>query len=261
MRTPILAGREFRDDDDESAPSRIVINQTVAERLYPGRDPVGLKVTIWGRSCDIIGVAAAGKYRTLGEPAGYAVWTPAAQWGEDDLTAVIRTEGDPRGAARLVTEALKRIAPEVDVFATDTLENYISPAFLLPRTAAALLTALGIVALVLALMGIYGVMSFQVNRRRREIGIRLALGARPCDMVGLILSHGARLAGAGLLAGLAGAFAVTRLLGSVLVDVEALDPLAFASTTVLLATAAMLACWFPARRAASVDPMVALRSE
>jgi predicted permease len=261
MRTPILVGREFRDDDDESAPSRIVINQTVAERLYPGRDPVGLKVAIWGRSCEIIGVAAAGKYRTLGEPAGYAVWTPAAQWGEDDLTAVIRTEGDPHGAARLVTEALKRIAPEVDVLATDTLENYISPAFLLPRTAAALLTALGIVALVLALMGIYGVMSFQVNRRRREIGIRLALGARPRDMVALILSHGARLAGAGLLTGLAGAFAVTRLLGTILVDVEALDPLAFAATTALLATAAMLACWVPARRAASVDPMVALRSE
>jgi putative ABC transport system permease protein len=189
------------------------------------------------------------------------VWTPAAQWGEDDLTAVIRTEGDPRAAAKLVTEALKRVAPEVDLFAGDTLENYISPAFLLPRTAAALLTALGLVAMVLALMGIYGVMSFQVNRRQREIGIRLALGAQPRDVLGLILSHGARLAGAGLVVGLVGAFAVTRLLGSVLVGVQALDPLAFVATTLLLAAAALLACWLPARRATKVDPMLALRAD
>ena len=261
MRTPLLAGREFRDDDDASVSNRIIINQTVAERLFPGRDPLGLRLTIWGRECEIIGVAAAGKYRTLGEAPGYAVWTPAAQWGEDDLTAVIRTEGDPRAAAKLVTEALKRVAPEVDLFAGDTLENYISPAFLLPRTAAALLTALGLVAMVLALMGIYGVMSFQVNRRQREIGIRLALGAQPRDVLGLILSHGARLAGAGLVVGLVGAFAVTRLLGSVLVGVQALDPLAFVATTLLLAAAALLACWLPARRATKVDPMLALRAD
>lgn len=149
----------------------------------------------------------------------------------------------------------------MDLFAGDTLENYISPAFLLPRTAAALLTALGLVALVLAVMGIYGVMSFQVNRRQREIGIRLALGAQPRDMLGLTLSHGARLAGVGLVVGLVGALAVTRLLGTVLVGVRALDPLAFFATTLLLAAAALMACWLPARRATRVDPMQALRND
>lgn len=261
MRTPIIAGREFRDDDDAQAPSRIIINQTVAERFFPGREPLGLKIEIWGRECEIIGVAAAGKYRTLGEPPAYAVWTPAAQWGEDDLTAVIRVEGDPRQAAGLVADALRQVAPEVDVFAADTLENYIRPSFLLPRTAAVLLTGLGLVALALALMGIYGVMAFQVNRRRREIGIRLALGALPRDVLRLILAYGARLAGLGLLLGLAGAFAVTRLLGAVLVGVKTLDLPAFGITVLLLAAAALAACWLPARRAARTDPMVALRAE
>lgn len=261
MKTPLLAGREFRDDDDASATNRLIINQTVAERLFPGRDPLGLRIKIWGRECEIVGVAAAGKYRTLGEPPSYAVWAPAAQWGEDDLTAVIRTTGDPRAAAKLVHKALKRVAPDVDVFATDTLENYIKPSFLLPRTAAALLTCLGVVALALALMGIYGVMSFQVNRRQREIGIRLALGAQPRDVLALILSHGARLAGAGLVLGLLGAFAVARLLGTVLVGVEVMDPAAFVLTSFLLATAALIACWLPARRATRVDPMIALRTE
>lgn len=170
-------------------------------------------------------------------------------------------EGDPRQAAGLVADALRQVAPEVDVFAADTLENYIRPSFLLPRTAAVLLTGLGLVALALALMGIYGVMAFQVNRRRREIGIRLALGALPRDVLRLILAYGARLAGLGLLLGLAGAFAVTRLLGAVLVGVKTLDLPAFGITVLLLAAAALAACWLPARRAARTDPMVALRAE
>jgi len=261
MRTAVLRGREFRDDDDAQAPHRVIINQTVAERLYPGRDPLGLKIIVWGRECEIVGVAEAGKYRTLGEPPGYAVWMSAVQWGEDDLTAVVRMNGDPRAAAKLVAQAIKRVAPEVDTFASDTLENHISPAFLLPRTAAVLLTSLGIVALALALMGIYGVMTFQVNRRMREIGIRLALGAQRHDLLGLVLSQGARLAGVGLVVGLAGSFAVTRLLGTVLVGVEALDPLAFVGTTLLLASSALGACWIPARRATRVDPIITLRAE
>ncbi len=261
MRTPILAGREFRDEDDARAPARIIVNQLVADRLFAGRDPLGLKISIWGRECEIVGVAANGKYRALGEAPAYAVWTPAAQWGEDDLTVIIRTAGDPRQAAGLLAAALRRVAPEVDLFAADTLENYISPAFLLPRTAAALLTGLGSVALVLALMGIYGVMAFQVRRREREIGIRLALGAQRGDVLRLVLRQGAWMAGLGVALGLVGAFAVTRLLGTVLVGVDALDPLAFGMMTLLLASAALFACWWPARGATSVDPVIALRSE
>lgn len=261
MRIPIHSGREFRDDDDEKAPSRIIVNQTVVDKLLQGREALGAKIRVWGRECEIVGVAAAGKYRTLGEAPAYAVWTPAAQWGEDDLTAVIRTEGDPRAISKLVASAVKKVAPEVDIFAGDTLENYISPAFLLPRTAAALLTSLGVIALSLSVMGIYGVMSFQVNRRRREIGIRLSLGAEPADVIRMILGQGARMVMAGGVLGVVGAMGATRLLQSVLVGVGAWDPLAYGGTLVVLGGAAWFACWIPAQRAARVDPAIVLRSE
>ncbi len=261
LRTPLVAGREFREDDDPKAPTRIILNETAAQRIFPGRDPLGRKVNMWGRECEVIGVAAAGKYRTLSETPQMQVWVAQAQWGGTDLTAIIRTRGQATAAIGLLTAAVKKISPEVKTFATGTLENYISPAFLLPRTAAILLTALGVVALLLALLGIYGVMSFQVNRRRRELGIRMALGAQRGDVMQLVLRHGAGLTALGLLLGLAGAWGVTRVLGSFLVNVTAGDPLTFAATTLLLASAAVTACWFPARRAARVDPMVALRSE
>ncbi|MFN0066861.1 MAG: ADOP family duplicated permease, partial [Limisphaerales bacterium] len=261
MRTSLVAGREFREDDDPKAPTRIILNETAAQRVFPGRDPLGLKVNMWGRECEVIGVAAAGKYRTLSETPKLYVWVAQAQWGETDMVAIIRTRGPAPAAIGLLTAAVKKISPEVKTFTTGTLENYISPAFLLPRTAATLLTALGFVALLLALLGIYGVMSFQVNRRRRELGIRMALGAQRGDVMKLVLRHGARLTALGLVLGLAGAWGVTRVLGSFLVNVSAGDPLTFAATTLLLAAAAAGACWLPARRAAATDPMVALGSE
>jgi predicted permease len=261
LRTPLIDGREFREDDDPKAPTRIILNETAAQRIFPGRDPLGRKVNMWGRECEVIGVAAAGKYRTLSETPQMQVWLAQAQWGGTDLTAIIRTRGAASAASPLLAAAVAKISPDVKTYTTGTLENYISPAFLLPRTAATLLTALGFVALLLALLGIYGVMSFQVNRRRRELGIRMALGAQRGDVMQLVLRHGAGLTTLGLLLGLAGAWGVTRVLGSFLVNVTAGDPLTFAATTLLLATAAVTACWLPARRASRVDPMVALRSE
>jgi predicted permease len=261
MRTPIVAGREFREDDDGTAPARIVINETAAARVFPGRSPLGLKVSMWGRDCEVIGVAAAGKYRHLAEPPAMHVWVAQAQWGETDLAAVVRTRGSAAAAVRLLEAAARRVSPGVQAFATGTLEEHVSAAFLVSRIAAVLLTLLGGVALVLALLGIYGVLAFQVNRRRRELGIRLALGAQRGDVLRLVLRHGLALAGVGLLLGLAGAFGATRVLGSFLVGVTAQDPLTFAGATLLLAAAAVAACWLPARRAARVDPMIALRSE
>lgn len=261
MRTPLIAGRDFRDDDDGRAPARIILNETAAQRVFPGRDPLGLKVRMWGRECEVIGVAAAGKYRTLSESPKLQVWVAQAQWGETDLVAIVRTRAAAESVAGLLTGAVRKISPEVKPFTTMTLEQYIRPAFLLPRIAASLLTVLGVVALALALLGIYGVMAFQVNRRRRELGIRMALGAEPRAVLGLILGHGARLAGLGLLLGLAGAWGVTRLLGSFLVGVDAADPATFALAGLVLAAAALAACWVPARRAARVDPVEALRNE
>ncbi len=261
MRTPLLAGREFREEDGPQAPTRIVLNETAAQRVFPGRDPLGLKVNMWGRECEVIGVAAAGRYRTLSEPPKLHVWLAQAQWGETDMAAIVRTRGPAGAAIGLLTAAVKRVSPEVKTFTTTTLEQHISPAFLLSRTAAILLTALSVVALLLALLGIYGVMSFQVNRRRRELGIRMALGAQRSQIMRLVLRQGARLTVLGLVLGLAGAWGITRLLGSFLVGVSAGDPMTFVGATLLLVTAAVSACWLPARRAARVDPMVALRGE
>ncbi|MBN8493328.1 MAG: ABC transporter permease, partial [Burkholderiales bacterium] len=261
LRTPVVAGREFRDDDDARAPTRIVLNETAARRVFPGRNPLGLTVTMWGRECEVIGIAADGKYRRLTESPQLHVWVAQAQWGETDLAAIVRTRGPASEVAGLLTASVRKISPEVKAFTTTTLENYIRPAFLLPRTAAALLTGLGAVALLLSLLGIYGVMSFQVNRRRRELGVRMALGAGRPDVMRLILGQGARLAVTGLALGLAGAWGLTRVLGSFLVHVTAGDPATFILATVALGAAAMGACGLPALRASRVDPMIALRSE
>jgi predicted permease len=261
MKIPMLDGREFREEDDSKAPSRIILNRTAAERLFPGRSPLGLRCKIWGRECEVVGVAEAGKYRTLGEPAQMQVWTPQAQWDRTDVIALIRTRGNPQNAAALLTAAVKKIAPDVKTYAMTSLEDYIAPAFLLPRTAAVLLTVLGAVALALALMGIYGLMAFLVNRRTREIGIRMALGAGRRDVLAMIVRHGLALACAGLGVGLVVALGVTRLLSGFLLGVDSGDPLTFAAAAILLAGAAAGACWIPARRASRVDPMIALRAD
>lgn len=261
LRIPILEGRDFEDRDDSKAPQRIILNRTAAELLFPGRSPLGLQCAIWGRSCEVVGVAEAGKYRSLGESPRLQVWVPQAQWNETDLVALIRMRGNAELGAGLLTATLKKIAPEVNPYAMQNLEQYISPAFLVPRTAAVLLTLLGLVALTLALLGIYGLMSFLVNRRTREIGIRMALGAGRGEVLGMILRHGLTIAGIGLLAGMVGALGVTRLLGGFLLGIEPWDPFTFLSASLVLAAAAAGATWIPARRAARVDPMVALRAD
>jgi ABC-type antimicrobial peptide transport system permease subunit len=175
--------------------------------------------------------------------------------------ALIRMRGSAELGAGLLTATLKKVAPEVNPYAMQTLEQYISPAFLVPRTAAVLLTLLGLVALTLALLGIYGLMSFLVHRRTREIGIRMALGAGRGEVLGMILRHGLTIAGIGLLAGMLGALGVTRLLRGFLLGVEPWDPFTFLAASLVLAAAAAGATWIPARRAARVDPMVALRAD
>lgn len=261
LRIPIVDGREFNETDGRGAPSRIVINRTVADRLFPGRSPVGLKCTIWGRTCEVVGVAEAGKYRSLNESPQFHVWVPQAQWGETDVVALVRLRGDVRNGAGLLQSAVRKVAPDVKPYMMQSLEEYVSPAFLVPRIAAVLLTLLGGVALVLALLGIYGLMSFLVHRRTREMGIRMALGASRQEVLSLVLRNGMKLAGVGLAVGLPAALGVTRLLQGFLLGVNAWDPGTFLATSLLLAAAAVAATWIPARRAAQVDPAIALRAD
>jgi ABC-type antimicrobial peptide transport system permease subunit len=238
-----------------------VINQFLADRYFAGRDPVGLKVRLWGDEWTIAGVARTGKYRALNEPARAFIYVPLHQVASRSGGVVVRTIGDARGIARSVERVAVAIDPLLKPVAALTMTDYTAAAFAIPRVAATLLTALGMVALLLAALGIYGVIAYTVNQRRREIGMRMALGAQRFDVLRLFVGQGMKLAGVGVFVGLAGTLAASQVLSSLLIGVGARDPLTYLAVAALLAAVALLACWLPARRAARLDPMEALRNE
>ena len=261
LRIPVLAGREFADRDDINAPRVAMISQSFADRYFAGRNPVGLKIHLRGDEWTITGVARTGKYRALNEPVRTFIYVPQYQVPGRSGGIVVRTIGDPHVIARSVERAAVAIDPLLKPVASLTMIDYTAAAFAIPRVAATLLTALGTVALLLAALGIYGVIACSVNQRRREIGIRMALGAQRFDVLRLFVRHGMKLAGVGVLIGLAGTLAVAHLLSSLLIGVGASDPVTHLAVALLLAAVALLACWLPARRATKVDPMEALRYE
>jgi predicted permease len=261
LRIPVLAGREFAERDDISAQRVVVINQFLATRYFAGRDPIGLKIHLWGDDWTIAGVARTGKYRALNEPAQAFVYVPLLQVASRSGGVMVRTIGDPSGIARSVERAAVAIDPLLKPVAALTMTDYTAAVFAIPRVAATLLTALGMVALLLAGLGIYGVIAYSVNQRTREIGIRMALGAQRLDVFRLFVGQGMKLACAGVVIGLVGTLAAAQVLSSLLIGISASDPLTYLAVASLLAAVAWLACWLPARRAARVDPMEALRCE
>ena len=261
LRIPILAGREFAERDDFSAPRVVVINQFLAERYFSGRNPLGLKLRLWEDEWTVVGIARTGKYRALNEPPQAFIYVPQPQVGYRSFAAVVRTAGDPSAIGRAVEDAAVGVDPLLKPVAALTMINYTAAAFAIPRVAATLLAALGVVALLLAALGIYGVIAYSVNQRRREIGIRVALGAQRFDVLGLFVRRGMKLAGLGGAVGGAGALAAAPALSSLLIGVSASDPFAYSCVVALLMVVALLACWLPARQAAKVDPMEALRYE
>jgi len=261
LRIPVLAGREFGERDDAHAPRVIMINQLLASRYFTGRDPVGLKIRMWGDEWTIVGVARTGKYRALNEPAQAFIYVPEFQVSYRSGGVIVRTTGDPRGIALAVERTVVAIDPLLKPVAALTMTDYTAAAFAIPRVAATLLTALGLAALLLAALGIYGVIAYSVSQRTREIGIRMALGAQRIAVVRLFVRHGMKLAGLGAGLGAAGTLAGAQVLSSLLIGVTARDPITYGFVALLLGAVALLACWLPARRAAKVDPMVALRYE
>jgi predicted permease len=261
LRIPIVAGREFAERDDANAPRVVLINQFLADRYFAGRDPLGLKIDFWGREWLIVGVARTGKYRALNEPPQSFIYVAEPQVGDRSLAAIVRTTGDPRAIARAVERTAVGIDPLLKPVAALTMVEYTAAALAVPGMAATLLTALGMVALLLAALGIYGVVTSSVNQRTREIGIRMALGAQRLDVIRLFMRQGLSLAGLGVGVGAVGTLAAAPVLSSLLIGVTAGDPLSYLAVAALLAGVALLACWLPARRAAKVDPLVALRYE
>ena len=263
-KTPLVRGRYFDQRDAAQSPHALIINEVVARNVFPNENPIGkrLKMGFNDYTGEIVGVVANTKHLTLDQSPVEEVYTPFAQapyWGTMVLT--IRTSSRPLSLARSVRELVRGIDPDQPVSKVRSMDEVMEASVAAPRFRTLLLGLFGLAALFLGALGIYGVMSYSVSQRTREIGIRIALGAAGPEVIKLVLRQGLRLTLAGLAIGLVGALGMTRLLSGMLYEVRPTDPMTFAGVSVLLAAIALLASYIPARRATKVDPMVALRCE
>ncbi len=237
----------------------------MADQFWPGQDPIGRRLTEGkvgqGTAYEIAGVVETGKYRTLGEGARPVLFRCRLQEGGPRSTFVAHVQGDSAGAMTAIRRVVQELDPRLSLARLGTLEQHLALALFPARTTGLLFSVFGAVALLVAVSGLFGVIAYSVSQRTREIGIRMALGARRSEVVRMVLWQGTKLAGAGVLVGLLGALAATRFLRGLLYGVSPMDPVTFAALPLLLTAVALLACLIPARRAAKVDPMVALRHE
>jgi predicted permease len=264
METALLRGRDFTDADRKAAPGVVVLNETLAATLWPGQDALGKRVSVSGPEgpfLEVVGVARNGKYRSLGEPPHPYVYQPVLQSYDPKMTLVVRTTGEPQSVAGAVREQIRALDANLPVAEVKTLRDQLDLSLFPSRLAAWILGGFGVLALLLAAIGIYGVVSYSVAQRTREIGVRMALGAKEKDVLGLVLGEGLFVIAIGLAVGLLLAFAATRVIAGFLYGVGATDPLTFASVPLLLGFIALVASYIPARRATKVDPLVALRYE
>jgi putative ABC transport system permease protein len=264
MDIGLLKGRLFTDRDDAQSTPVTIVSETFARRMFPSDDPLGKRVRSWrdeNKLREIIGVVRDVKYEGLDEAPSGLVYIPHRQDSWGSLTMVVRTAGDPAAMTNAVRQAFRAVDKEAPISNLQTMQKVWTDSTARQRFGAWLLAAFAALALCLAGVGIYGVMSHSVAQRTQEIGVRMALGARGADVLKLILRRGLALTLPGIALGLASAFALTRLMKSLLFGVSATDPLTFVVIALLLTTVALVACWIPARRAAKVDPMVALRYE
>jgi predicted permease len=262
LRVPILEGREFTSHDDAASEPVIVVNQTFARRFFAGSNPVGRKVRAFGKWCRIAGLVRDGKYYSLSEAPRPYFFVPLEQQDTDNpIDFYVRTEGNADDALKALRREAAAIDPEVGAFEAMPLADYIAAPLFPQKVAASLLGVLGALSLLLAAVGLYSVMAYAVSQRRNEIGIRMALGARVGDVLAMVMRQGIVLTAAGLAAGLVAALAAASLIGPMLVNVSAFDPPIFCGAVTFLGAIALLASYLPARRAAKVDPMTALRSE
>jgi predicted permease len=265
--TPILRGRPFLDSDTADSQPVAIISKTLADQFYPGEDPIGKSIKLPPAkfpTLTIVGIAADVKHFTVRESTGPEFYVAYTQKPYPDMLTMqvaLRTQADPRAIIGSAREAIRSVDPTLPIAKVSTLATLVDDSMTQPRFSMLLLAAFAALALVLASIGIYGVISYAVAQRTQEFGIRLALGAQPRNVFSMVLGQGARLALLGIVLGFIAAFAATRLMASLLFGVQPTDPITFVAVPSLLMGVALLACYIPARRATRVDPLVALRYE
>jgi putative ABC transport system permease protein len=268
MKIPLIAGRYFNDSDNAaSGPFRVMVNQSWAKRNLPGENPLGKRIKFTYSPTqpfrEIVGVVGDIAEASLDSSKGPILFTPYLQGPSKFLTYIVRTTSEPTGALSPVRAALRAVDPQLVLIQPTTMDQIIaqSPSVFLRRYPSFLIGSFAALALILAMVGLYGLISYSVSQRTREVGIRIALGAQPLDVVRLVLGEGARLTMIGVGVGVVAALGLTQLMRSLLFGVSAVDPLTFAGVTLLLTLVASAACYIPARRAMRTDPISALRYE
>jgi predicted permease len=262
MGMPILKGRSFQSTDTETSAPVAIVDEKLARMQWPNEDPLGKRIAIGGSPMmTIIGVVPSVKNRKLDEETDPYVYRPSAQFVRWATTLVVRTTIDPTALIPAIRRQVASLDSELPLYHVSTIEQGMARSLSAKRLTNLLLTGFAAAALLLALIGVYGVMSLNVGSRTSEFGIRLALGARRADVLRLVVGQGMRLTLVGMALGLGGAFGLTRLLETLLFGVKASDPLIFAGAAGMLSLAALAACYIPARRATKVDPLIALRHD
>jgi putative ABC transport system permease protein len=269
MNIPLLRGRVFTERDILKSPLVVVINETMAKRMFPDDDPIGKRLTFdnpqnnptW---LEIVGVVGDVKHYALDRATPLQTYGPYTQQADTAMTLVVRTTGDPTGLSAAIRREVLNLDKEQPISNISTLEHFVSTSIAQSQFSMLLFGIFAALAMILACIGIYGVLNYSVTQRSHEIGIRLALGAQTEDVLRMVIKQGMLLAGIGIICGVVVAMMLAKLLtgfSELLYDVKATDPLTFAGIAVLLLVVAFLACYFPARRATKVDPMLALRNE
>lgn len=267
MRIPVLQGRAFGEADRVDSKQVVIINKALADKQFPGAGPIGKRIkpgiAVAGRPPlrEIIGVVGNVKHRALDRPDDPEAYIPQEQMGIDFMAAVVRTNGATAGLAAAIRAQVAAIDKDIAVYDVKSMDEYVSATVARPRLNSTLLGLFAALALLLAMVGIYGVMSYSVEQRTNEIGIRMTLGAQRIDVVRLVLRQGLAIAAIGVPLGIVGALATSGLLKSLLFGVRPGDPATLAAVAILLVGCILAACYIPARRAMRVDPMVALRYE
>jgi putative ABC transport system permease protein len=258
---PLLQGRDFRQIDNGKSAKVMIVNETMARTFWPQGNPVGRSFNDGQDTYEVVGVARDTKYRNLRELSRMTMYQPLAQAYVPGMNLLVRTAADPARFAPMIESRLHTIEPALTIYNVRTLLEHVGRSLYVERMESVILGLLGLLALVLTAIGLYGVVAYSVAQRTRELGIRMALGAQRKDVLRLVLGKGLVLVVWGSAIGLVGCYWLSRLVSNQLYGVKPYDPATLVSVAVLLATVALLASYIPARRATKVDPLVALRYE